>query len=39
VVVRWGGQVGRDGQLGVDDAVPATNRFRMTVSAGTTARA
>jgi len=39
VVVRWSGQVGRDGQLGVDDAVAATNRFRMTVSAGTTASA
>jgi hypothetical protein len=38
MVVRWGGQVRRDEQLSVEDAVAATNGLRRTVSAGTAAR-
>ena len=37
MVVRWGGQVRRDEQLSVEEAVAATNGFWMTVSAGTAA--
>jgi hypothetical protein len=37
MVVRWGGQVRRDEQLSVEDAVASTNGFWMTVSAGTAA--
>jgi hypothetical protein len=37
MVVRWGGQVRRDEQISVEEAVAATNGFWMTVSAGTAA--